>query len=396
MNILYLQSYPHWTPMTTVHTVLAEGLAPLGMQVHVAAPRSTDPERPGVLERLGAAGSIPLVEAEILPSIYERKGTLPLALSVAAAPLALARLVRYVKQHDIRLVHVASHGRDLVTGALVARASRVPLVAHLHTNFATWFSRSMRFGLRHADAVIAISEFVARTAREGGIRPERLAVVPNAIDASTVSPSRSAEDVRRDLGVSPGAPVVVTVARIVQWKGLDRLVAAFDIARRAIPNAELVVVGDAQDTYAGSLEFLQAVKADVGRRGLSSVVHFVGRRSDVPDVLAASDVFALASREEPFGLVYLEAMAASRPVVAERSGGTPEVVAEGESALLAQPDDIPGFAAALVRLLGDPGLRASMGQAGKARARARFGVPEVSKVAYRVLDRVARRVPLNP
>ena len=138
------------------------------------------------------------------------------------------------------------------------------------------------------------------------------------------------------------------------------------------------MVGDAQDTYAGSLEFLQAVKADVGRRGLSSVVHFVGRRSDVPDVLAASDVFALASREEPFGLVYLEAMATGLPVIGTLSGGPPSFV-----------NVVPG-------LLGDPGLRASMGQAGKARARARFGVPEVSKVAYRVLDRVARRVPLNP
>jgi L-malate glycosyltransferase len=270
----------------------------------------------------------------------------------------------------------------------------MPLVAHLHTRFSSWFSRPMRLGLKHADAVLAVSEFAARTAREAGVRPERLSVVPNAIDAAAAPPSSpSRDEVRASLGVPAGAPLVVTVARIVPQKGLDRLVGAFDIARKTAGEARLAVVGAEQPTDPDSLEFNASVRADIARRGLEGSIHFLGHRSDVAAILGAADVFAIASRDEAFGLVYLEAMMAGLPVVAEKSGGTPEVVVDGETGLLAPPDDVEAMGRGLAKLLGDAELSAKMGRAGKERAQRQFSVERTGELARDALERAVRDGP---
>jgi glycosyltransferase involved in cell wall biosynthesis len=114
--------------------------------------------------------------------------------------------------------------------------------------------------------------------------------------------------------------------------------------------------------------------------GLERDVLFTGFRTDVPRLMAASDVFCQPSAEEPFGMVYLEAMAMRRPVVAYRSGGAPEVVIDGETGLLATRGDIPGLARALTVLLSDPELRARFGDAGRRRVENVFR-PERSAAA---------------
>jgi glycosyltransferase involved in cell wall biosynthesis len=89
-------------------------------------------------------------------------------------------------------------------------------------------------------------------------------------------------------------------------------------------------------------------------------------------LLAACDVFSLPSFEEPFGLVFAEAMAMKRPVVALDSGGTPEVVVHGQCGLLSSPGDIDTLAANLLRVLGDPALRAQFGEYGRSRIEEHF------------------------
>ena len=147
-------------------------------------------------------------------------------------------------------------------------------------------------------------------------------------------------------------------------------------------------MGEAQLIDPESIPFERRLHADIAERGLKDVVHFVGRRADIPDLLAASDIFAMVS-QEGFSLVYLEAMAASLPVVAERSGGAPEVVIEGETAFLIEPGDIPGLAQALIQLLGDAKLRARMGAAGRRHVEAQFAPPRVSQIASDALRHFA-------
>jgi glycosyltransferase involved in cell wall biosynthesis len=128
--------------------------------------------------------------------------------------------------------------------------------------------------------------------------------------------------------------VVVTVCRLFPAKGPARLIEAIARVHRMNPQVRLLVVG--HEMYAGYAEELEALTRTLG---IEHIVTFAGRRGDVPALLAASDVFAMPSFLEPFGLVYAEAMAMELPVVALDNGGTPEVVEHGVSGLLSATDD---------------------------------------------------------
>jgi len=117
-------------------------------------------------------------------------------------------------------------------------------------------------------------------------------------------------------------------------------------------------------------------------------VLFTGPRSDIPRIMAACDVFTLPSFEEPFGLVFLEAMAMQRPVAALENGGTPEVVEHGRSGLLSAPYDIEAYAKNVVKLLENPELREQMGAYGRARVVDCFNVERMARdagTAYRAI-----------
>jgi glycosyltransferase involved in cell wall biosynthesis len=156
-------------------------------------------------------------------------------------------------------------------------------------------------------------------------------------------------------------PLIGTLARLVPQKGLDVLLEAF---ARVPPPARLVIAG--AGTLRPVLEARAVMPDLVGR------VAFLGPRADSAAVMAALDLFVLPSRWEGFGLVLLEAMAAGRAIVASRVSAIPEVVAEGETALLVPPDDPGALAAAIVALLDDPARRQAMGAAGRARVRQEF------------------------
>ena len=232
----------------------------------------------------------------------------------------------------------------------------------------------VKLGFRTSAGVTAVSRATLQTAVEkGGVDARRGFVVPNAIDLATFKPNpERASEVRQSLGVPVDAPRIGMVGRTVELKGHGRLIAAMDLVRRKIPNAHMVFVGEPDSSDPGSVAYAQEMQDEIVRRGLEGTVRFVGPRTDIPDVLAAIDLFAMPSRGEAFGLVYLEAMAAGRPIVGEASGGTMESTEDGVSSILVPPDDIESLADALTRVLLDPALGSRMGAAGRARVEERF------------------------
>src|SRR3989442_221995 len=136
------------------------------------------------------------------------------------------------------------------------------------------------------------------------------------------------------------------------------------VLRAEFPALRLLVVGEDYRLADGE-SYLEQLKSLVRDLGVEEHVIFTGHRSDMPDLMAACDVFALPSFEEPFGLVFAEAMAMKRPVVALTNGGTPEVVEHGKCGLLSPPGDVDALAANLLRLLGDPALRTQFGEYGR-------------------------------
>jgi hypothetical protein len=147
------------------------------------------------------------------------------------------------------------------------------------------------------------------------------------------------------------------------------LLRAVALVKREYPNVRLAVVGS---DYSADGSESQKLKAHVRELGLGENVLFTGQRSDIASLLAACDVFSLPSLHEPFGLVFAEAMAMKRPVVALSSGGTTEVVEHGKCGLLSSPGDINALAANLLRLVGDPALRTQFGEYGRARVEEHF------------------------
>ena len=237
------------------------------------------------------------------------------------------------------------------------------------------------FILRASDAVTCVSEDLARRTREnlllwssrrGGAEggAVEIDVIPNFVDLERfrpgVKPAPDCAEGRPDAarGAFNGAPSVVHVSNFREVKRVPWLLEAFAEATADGTSARLLLVGDGPDQ--------PRCRALSQSLGIADRVRFLGTRDALPELLAPATVFAMASREESFGLSALEAMACGTPVVATRVGGVSEVVIHGESGLLVEPDDRAGFVAALRRLLREPDTARTMGATARADAEARF------------------------
>jgi len=180
---------------------------------------------------------------------------------------------------------------------------------------------------------------------------------------------------------------VGVVARLEPEKGHPTLLQAWPAVLRAVPNAALLVVGEGS-RYA-ELERL-AASLRIAHR-----VVFTGRRDDVPSVTAALDVAVLPSYREAQGLSILEAMALSRPVVASRVGGIPEVIEDGVSGLLVPPRDPEALAGAIIRLLKDHPYADMIGRAGHDVVHERFCIGLMVRAVETIYDEGARTVRIS-
>lgn len=227
------------------------------------------------------------------------------------------------------------------------------------------------------DAVIAVSERVADRYREGGVDPERVYVVPNAIGAVRPIPR---EEARAALGIADAPFVVGWVGRVSREKGADVFVEALGAAPSAVSG---VIIGDGPER-AGVEERAAAL-------GLSGRFACVGAVPEASRYLSAFDAFALTSRTEGTPMALLEAMSAGLPVIATAVGGVPAVL-EGGAGLLVPTEQPLEIAAALGRLEADPVLRDELVGVGSQRVATRFGTgPWLETHAAVYADAIARR-----
>lgn len=304
------------------------------------------------------------------------------------AAASLLGLAKYVRSRGIEILHSTDRPRDAIACAALSRLTGAKSVIHVHVKYGDWMGRGVRWAFGRADALIGVSQFVADSLVAAGYRKERVHAVANAIDPAAWDPALDPAPGRRSLGVAPGAPLIVSVARLFSWKGHAELIDAIDLVRRELPEVRLAIVGADYPPGSGVSAGLQARARELG---VDSNVLFVGHRNDIDSLLAASDVFALPSFEEPFGLVFAEAMAMKRPVVALDNGGTPEVVRHGDTGLLSPPGDVPALAGHLLRLLTAPALRARMGERGRREVEARFTPARLAEDVERVYRAVLRQ-----
>ncbi len=298
----------------------------------------------------------------------------PLALAAAAAgariiPLGIANhfdvraalvLRRLAPGFDVVHFHTArAHAL-----APLSRGRGARLVVTRRMDYVPAGGPYVRFLYNRAvDAVIAISEGVRTALIRVGVRAERIRVVPSGIDARALAaPPAARAAVRREWGLGDDEVAVVALGALEVRKGHAVLLAAAAGLASAAPRLRYVFCGEGRQQKA-----LAGAAA-----ALDGAARLVGFRRDVAACLAAADIVALPSLQEGLGVAALEAMAASRPVVASRVGGLAEAVVHEETGLLVPPGDPPALAAALARLARDPDLRARLGAAGHARVLARY------------------------
>jgi len=233
---------------------------------------------------------------------------------------------------------------------------------------STWCER---VSAASAAAVVAVSDGMRADilAAYPEVQPERVRVIRNGIDTAEYHPDRRTDVLERH-GVDLSRPYVIFVGRITRQKGVPVLLRA---ASGLIPEAQLVLCAGQPDTPELAAEVTELVD---GLRATRSGVIWIPEMLPKPSViqlLTHAAVFACPSVYEPLGIVNLEAMACGTAVVGSRTGGIPEVVADGETGLLVPPEEPEPLAAALNELLRDPARAQAMGQAGRKRAEAEFG-----------------------
>ena len=233
-----------------------------------------------------------------------------------------------------------------------------------------------RVAAASAAAVVAVSDGMRADimAAYPEIPAERIRVIRNGIDTTEYRPDPNT-DVLERYGIDLARPYVIFVGRITRQKGVPVLLRA---ASGLIPEAQLVLLAGAADTQEQLAEVTELVD---GLRATRSGVFWIPEmlpKHDVIQLLTHATVFAIPSIYEPLGIVNLEAMACGTAVVGSRTGGIPEVVADGETGLLVPAGEPEPLAAALNTLLSDPDRAAAMGQAGRKRAVSEFGWPAIA------------------
>jgi glycosyltransferase involved in cell wall biosynthesis len=313
--------------------------------------------------------------------------TLPLrnSLDIASA----AQLARFARECRAEIVH-AHLARDYPPAAFAARrAPGASLVLTRHVPFA--LNSLHRFALANVARVIAVSEGVAQKLREQRIfEEEKIRVVTNGVefaayDAALRDFDRAAY--RRASLQTDARLLVGTVGELSETKGQeDFLRAAAIVARRGVsegatsagmtdsarvPDVEFLVVGEDNSTDRRTRRRLERIILEEDLRGR---VHLRGYAPDLPQLLAALDVYVSASRAEAFGLATLEAIACGACVLATATDGSREIVEDGTTGRLVPVGDVDSLAAALVALLEDDGERARLAANARASARERFSL----------------------
>jgi glycosyltransferase involved in cell wall biosynthesis len=199
-------------------------------------------------------------------------------------------------------------------------------------------------------------------------------VIPDGIELDNFIQRSVPTHLRETLSIPESVPLVGFVARLVPWKGPDVFIRMAAEVAREQPDVRFLICGGELPGYQGYSDWLRLLAAELG---LADRVYFLGwaNPDDMPEVMASLDILVHASvRPEPFGLVIVEALACSKPVVASRAGGVSEIVEDGVSGVLVTPGDWKAMGKAVVSLVHDPSRARSIGLAGRERVSRLFGI----------------------
>ena len=260
-----------------------------------------------------------------------------------------------------------------MNAVLASKLLKIPLILFA---YGSEFSQPARFRLsrkltaRAATRVICVSSYIRSHVLDDGVDPEKVLTIRNGFDLREMDAYQSRNCPGRfcdlDAAFPPGCPTVLTVSRLMDRKGIDRVIEAMPAIVRNVPGTRYVVVGDGGDR--------ERVQNLASRSPVRSSITFLGPLTGDKkfECYSRCDVFALPAREDGFPVVVPEANAFGKPVVGGRSGGIPEAITHDENGLLVDPDSVDQIAHAITRLLENPSEAHRLGANGRRRVENEF------------------------
>ncbi|HEY4611917.1 MAG TPA: glycosyltransferase family 4 protein [Bacteroidota bacterium] len=305
--------------------------------------------------------------------------------------LAAQRLARVWKEHRIEVV-ILMQSKDLHLAALASIfAPQTQLV----------FYQQMQSGynkrdLAHTWVYSKLSLWVTLTERMKAdvlaftrVPEHKIAVVPLGIDLSDFNPALySHKQSKEALGLPPDRLTIGVLGRLDPQKGQETLLRAIPAIMKQHPEVYIVIAGDETAGESGYKKYLEDLSQTLG---IEKAVQFLPFVDNVPRFMAALDIFVLPSYSETFGLVLVEAMAMEKPIVATNAGGVPEIIADGITGILIEPRNTESLAYAILRILNDNTLGASLGRAARETALQRYNLNTCVDTLLAVLSKNSPR-----
>jgi len=277
--------------------------------------------------------------------------------------LFLGKIVRVLREERPDILHTHLPRADFAGACARVFHPGLVWVCSLHAIYSNDWSARWSLPLfnllwRRADVMLCISHAVRDWLVGRGMPPDKARVIHYGIELERFC--ESAVDLREQWGLNDHA-VIGSIGRLEPRKGHDFLIQAMPALCKRVSSARLLIAGHDPWGYGATL------RRSIDRLGLEEKVRLVGFQSDVVSFINALDVFAFASSSEGFGQVLVEAMALAKPVVASRIPPLTEIVVDGETGLLVEPEKPKAFADALIQLIKDPLKRECMGLRGRER-----------------------------
>ena len=284
--------------------------------------------------------------------------------------------IRLALKHRFIAVHA---GRVLPEGLvawLVARIFRIPVVIYAHgEEITTWRQpgkfKAMSFAFRHADKVVANSEFTYDQLLRLGVSPEHIEIIYPGVDVEVFKPDLVCDDLKESINLKPKQKLILSVGRLSRRKGFDMVIRSLPSLLETGLDVRYAIIGIGED-----LNYLAALAKELN---ISERVHLLGHvaAEDLPRWYNACDVFAMPNREingdtEGFGMVFIEAAACSRAALAGIAGGTGAAVENGITGLRIDGESVIAVTAALKAILTDDNYATHLGRSGYARAISQF------------------------
>lgn len=320
---------------------------------------------------------------------------LPFDVTGYVHPRLVWRLGKFIARNYVDVVH-CHVSKDIATVVPAVKLAMTRVAVVLTRAVGSFVSKKdplHQFTYGNVDLVLAVSSVIHQNVLDTTpMHADRVMTFPPGIDTALFSPARAERQrVRHEFGFGSNITVIGFVGRFSPGKGHEELLRAAATVCKETPSARFVVVGEA--SY-GEEEYEREIRALHHSLGLEETVLFAGFRRDIPDVMASFDLFAFPSHAEAFGLVLVEAMAMERPTVSTDCDGVVDIAVQGVTGLMVPPKQADALAQALLTLVRDPALRASMGTEGRKRVLDRFdGHRQVERLEQIYVELLAGELP---